>query len=134
MQKHLNRGCLGSEEMAKHLIETLLTLLIWEKQHRKYIFTNYFGWERPSSSPSDPPVTVSHVVNKIRALGATSSPSLIRDRDSTTSLGNPFQCLIDLSAKKLLQMSNRHLPWFRLRLCPFSCKTTGRDPSAAPRQ
>ena len=33
-----------------------------------------------------------------------------RDSDSTTSLGNPFQCLTALSKKKCLLISNLNLP------------------------
>lgn len=39
-----------------------------------------------------------------------------RDRDSTTSLGSPFQCLSTLSEKKFFLLSNPNLPWCNFRL------------------
>ncbi|KAK4820995.1 hypothetical protein QYF61_009461 [Mycteria americana] len=42
-----------------------------------------------------------------------------RDGDSTTSLGSLFQCLITLSVKKFLIISNLNLPWHNLTPSPL---------------
>ncbi|KAK4807471.1 hypothetical protein QYF61_008239 [Mycteria americana] len=48
-----------------------------------------------------------------------SLPEIIRDGDSTTSLGSLFQCLTTLSVKKFFLMSNLNLPWRNWRPFPL---------------
>ncbi|KAK4822235.1 hypothetical protein QYF61_011876 [Mycteria americana] len=44
---------------------------------------------------------------------------MLRDGDSTTSLGSLFQCLTTLSVKKFFLTSNLNLPWLNLRPFPL---------------
>lgn len=62
-----------------------------------------------------------HLVNQRMALGSMSRLPLntSRDRDSTASVGSPFQCLITRFVNKLLQMSNWNLLRNILRLGPL---------------
>ena len=49
-----------------------------------------------------------------------------RDRDSTTPLGSPFQCLTTLSSEKILPNIQPYPPVAKLEsfsLCPITCHT-----------
>ena len=61
--------------------------------------------------PSKPHPLVLHLSVPLNTSGYT---------DSTTSLGSPFQCLTTLSVKKFILKSNPNVPWYNLRLFPFS--------------
>lgn len=50
-----------------------------------------------------------------------------RDRDSTTFLGIPFQCLTTVSMKKFFQISCLNLLWCNLRPLPHSLSLSTRE-------
>ena len=50
-----------------------------------------------------------------------------REGDSTTSLGNLFQCLITLSVQKFFLISNLNLPWCNLRPLPLIASYLGEE-------